>query len=181
MPIVNTTTRPSNSFKWPQTSGKTDRTAYTSNGAPFNAMTQYSENIYPLKERNGTTYANFTVPGGDPYCLTCILAWNDIDALLTVEGCPSSNASEFNWPNDETPSDFYKCEGTWRLVTTARLATWQQTYGYIEVWEVDDEGLKDLQWTFEFQWNETECVWNNTEGQIVECDVLPLTTNSDRA
>eukprot|EP01084_Bolivina_argentea_P015431 28880_1 len=135
------------------------------------SFTKYSTNIYPLSDRN-VTLLNFTVPGDKPYCLTCILAWADIDASIEMTGCDDAI------PDPNTiPNPFYDCtDGVWTLKTSGRLADWQQTYGRIEVWEVDANELKYLQWKFEFQWNSSECLWDNAG---TECDYLPLTNTNE--
>lgn len=66
------------------------------------------------------------------------------------------------------------------LKTTAALADWQDTYGRLEIWEIDDNGLKWLQWSFQFQWESRTCYFNNTEtGDAELCDLLPLTDSDD--
>jgi hypothetical protein len=153
---------------------------------------QYSENIYPLILRN-ETYATFTVPetcttnsDGEevckrtPYCATCILAYSEIDANLIAEGCEDASMLPTN-DASATPSDFYFCEGTWKFASTARLVDFQQTYGRVEIWEVDERDTKWLQYSLEFQWNTSRCRWLDEEtGETDKCTLLPLTSGNNR-
>lgn len=139
---------------------------------------KWSTNIYPLSLRNESLYS-FTVPTDknktEPYCLTCILAWPEIDATIQVQGCDD------HLPNNTIPNAFYDCDdGVWILTTSASLAQFQQTYGRIEIWELDANELVYLQWRFEFQWNTSQCIWfDNTTQSHEPCDLhlLPLTAS----
>ena len=55
------------------------------------------------------------------------------------------------------------------------MADWQDTYGRLEIWEVDDRGLKWLQYELEYNWNDTErsCIFYDDDNST-ECDPLPL-------
>eukprot|EP01084_Bolivina_argentea_P176224 305001_1 len=149
------------------------------------AYVLYSENIIDLRLRGDLTYSNYYLPdkttfdengrvvnytnGKDrSYCTTCILSSPHIDALIELKGCDYFNISILNASN---PNSFYHCDtGTWLLRTSARLANWQDTYGRLEIWEVDESGLKWLKYKQEFNWWNTTCTVDNNE-----CDVLPLT------
>lgn len=135
---------------------------------------KWSTNIYPLSFRN-QTLLNFTVPDDKPYCLTCVLAWPELDATIHVEGC------EDHLPSSTIPNAFYDCDdGVWILTTSGSLAQWQQTYGRIEIWELDANDIEYLQWRFEFQWNTSQCIWFNESTQSHEpCDLqlLPVTSS----
>ena len=63
-----------------------------------------------------------------------------------------------------------------RLKTSGSLAAWQATYSRLEIWEIDDNGLKWLQWYFQFQWNTSTCYFNDG-GEVTSCDLLPLTSS----
>ncbi len=207
LPSTPPTLSPTPSPTWRQVVGKMEREGY-SDGGYFRPHTQYSTNIYPLSYRkipvaNATeeepmTYETFSIPGDKPHNIFAILAWSEIDAELIIEGC-SYDESDFLWnETSHRPSDFYFCEGTWRLIAvsttffshspfilflwfaqTARLAYFQQTYGKFEVWSVDDDGSKWMEYDLEFQWNTSNCLWT-TAWDPIECPLLPLTTNTQR-
>ena len=42
------------------------------------------------------------------------------------------------------------------LKTTGHLVDWQDTYGRLEIWEIDDNGVKWQHISYEFNW------WNDT-------------------
>eukprot|EP01083_Nonionella_stella_P179915 640099_1 len=160
----------------------------------------HSDNIIPLSARHNVTYKNYHLPDGKrpdgtvipgkerKWCLTCILAWADIDATIELDGCPEvdeDGASIWNYSdvNPENPNSIYHCDtGTWRLKSSGRLADWQDTYSRFEVWEVDSRGIKWLHWMYEFNWVNRTCFFKNEDDETIEeCEVLPLTNSSDLA
>ncbi len=62
---------------------------------------------------------------------------------------------------------------------TARLALFQQTYGKFEVWSVDDDGNKWIEYELEFQWNTSDCIWT-TAFDPIDCPLLPLTSDTEK-
>ena len=58
---------------------------------------------------------------------------------------------------------------------------YQDTYGRIEVWEVEEkiETRKHLQWSFEFQWNGDKCKY--TPETEEDCPILNLTSTQENA
>ena len=67
------------------------------------------------------------------------------------------------------------------LKTSGRLVNYQDTYGRIEIWEVEEviESRKHLQWSFEFNWNGTECEYTDmTSG---DCPLRNLTSSQENA
>ena len=75
------------------------------------------------------------------------------------------------------------------LRTSGRLADWQDTYGKLEIYEVDDLGLKWLQYSFEFNWWNKTCrvddTIDETTGNYTKCseagNLLPLTSKDANA
>ena len=69
----------------------------------------HSNNVYDLLQRNNMTYNTpYRLPDNSTkYCVTCLLAWSDIDASIDVPGCRNQNG-QFNMAGEK--SDFYNCE-----------------------------------------------------------------------
>eukprot|EP01083_Nonionella_stella_P076128 207275_1 len=193
-PSETPTTSPTQAPTWKRVTRQTKRVV------GVDSIQIHSNNIIPLSQRDAgnITYKDYYLPnirkpdgsvvsGHDrPFCLTCILAWADIDASIELEGCPEVDDDGVSiWNHSDVNPDhansIYHCDtGTWRLKSSGRLADWQDTYGRFEVWEVDSRGIKWLQWSFEFNWQNNTCFFIN-DGTIEECDVLPLTNDTRRA
>ena len=68
----------------------------------------HSENIYELSQRNMTYNSPYRLPdNSSKYCVTCLLAWSDIDASIDVPGCKQNNHTFFNLTGEK--SHFYNC------------------------------------------------------------------------
>ena len=78
----------------------------------------------------------------------------------------SENSYDFGISNEDgdliLPGSFYSCNGTWVVETSATLFDWQQTYGKVEIWEIDSSNRKYLLYEQEFQWNTSECEWTTS-------------------
>eukprot|EP01084_Bolivina_argentea_P270307 459589_1 len=153
----------------------------------------HSDNIIPLSDRdNGNIkYSNYYLPNkiesngniklgqNRAYCVSCVLAWSDIDASVELNNCDDYNTSNSD-PTD--PNSFYHCDnGTWLLKSSGRLADWQDTYLRVEIWEVDDNGLKWLQYKQEFNWMNQTCFILDDNDEEIQCDYLPLTGSNEYA